>query len=89
MMSGNRLDEILQLPLTGTLSSSISVLINQHPYILITQRAGAALMVDLEAKEVQQLRIPGDIITSFSLSQEKNRQTLCRGHHGSGYYTNR
>jgi len=73
MMSGNRLEEILQLPLTGTLSSSISVLINRRPYILITQRAGAALMVDLEAKEVQQLRIPDDIITSFSLSQEKNR----------------
>ena len=73
IISGNRLEEILQLPLTGTLSSSISMLINQRPYILITQRAGAALMVDLEAKEVQQLRIPNDIITSFSLSQEKNR----------------
>jgi signal transduction histidine kinase/CheY-like chemotaxis protein/ligand-binding sensor domain-containing protein/AraC-like DNA-binding protein len=73
MMSGNRLEEILQLPLTGTLSSSIAVLINRHPYILITQRAGAALMVDLEAKEVQQLRIPDDIITSFSLSQRKNK----------------
>ena len=72
-MSGNQLEEILQLPLTGALSSSISVSIDQRPYLLITQRAGAALMVDLEAREVQPLRIPDDIITSFSLSQEKNR----------------
>jgi len=72
-ISGNRLEEVMQLPLTGTLSSSISVLIDQRPYILITQRSGAALMVDPEKMEVQQLRIPDDIITSFSLSQEKNR----------------
>jgi len=73
MMSGNRLLEILQLPLTGTLSSSIAVIINRRLYILITQRAGAAFMVDLETKKVQQLRIPDDIITSFSLSPGKNR----------------
>lgn len=72
-VSGNRLEEMLQLPLTGTLSSSIAVLIDRRPYILITQRSGAALMIDLEAKKVQQLRIPDDIITSFSLSQGKNR----------------
>ena len=72
-MTGNHLEEILQLPLTGTLSSSIAVLINRHPYILITQRTGAALMVDLEAKTTQQLMIPDDIITSFSLSHGKNR----------------
>ena len=72
-MLGNQLEEIMQLTLTGTLSSSISVLIDQRPYLLITQRAGDALMVDLEAKEVKPLRIPDDIITSFSLSQEKNR----------------
>ena len=73
MLSGNKLEEVLQLPLTGTLSSSISVLINHHPYILITQRYGAALLIDLESKEVKQLRIPGDIITSFSLSKEENK----------------
>jgi len=72
-MLGNQLEEIMQLTLTGTLSSSISVLIDQRPYLLITQRAGNALMVDLEAKVVNQLRIPDDIITSFSLSQENNR----------------
>ncbi|MFA5816513.1 MAG: two-component regulator propeller domain-containing protein, partial [Bacteroidales bacterium] len=73
MISGSRLEEILQLPLTGTLTSSISVFINRRPCILITQRTGAALMVDLETKEVQQLSIPDDIITAFALSQEKNR----------------
>jgi signal transduction histidine kinase/ligand-binding sensor domain-containing protein/CheY-like chemotaxis protein/AraC-like DNA-binding protein len=73
MMSGNRLVEMLQLPLTGTLTSSIAVLIAHRPYILITQRSGAALMVDLKEKKVQQLRIPDDIITSFSVSKEKNK----------------
>jgi signal transduction histidine kinase/CheY-like chemotaxis protein/ligand-binding sensor domain-containing protein/AraC-like DNA-binding protein len=68
----NRLEEIQQLPLTGTLSSSITVLINQRPYLLITQHEGAALIVDLEAREVRQLRIADDIITSFSPSQGKN-----------------
>ncbi|MFA6400048.1 MAG: two-component regulator propeller domain-containing protein [Salinivirgaceae bacterium] len=69
----NHLQEVLKLPLTGILSTSISVNINRRPYILITQRAGAALLVDLEAKEVQLLSIPNDIITSFSLSKEKER----------------
>lgn len=72
-MSDIRLEELLQLPLTGTLSSSVSVIINRRPYILITQRAGSALMVDLDAREVQQLKIPDDIITSFARSQENNR----------------
>lgn len=69
MSSGNSLIEVLQLPLTGALSSSSSVMINQHPYLLVTQRAGAALMVDLKTKEIQQLRLPDDIITSFSVSR--------------------
>jgi signal transduction histidine kinase/CheY-like chemotaxis protein/ligand-binding sensor domain-containing protein/AraC-like DNA-binding protein len=73
MISGDRLENIMQLPLTGTLSSSMSIVINQRPYLMITQRSGPALMVDLESKKVQQLRIPDDIITSFSLSQEKTR----------------
>jgi len=73
LLSDNHLREILQLPLTGTLSSSISVLINRHPYLLITQRSGAALMVDPETKEVQRLRIPDDVITSFSISKVKER----------------
>ncbi|HZK93447.1 MAG TPA: two-component regulator propeller domain-containing protein [Prolixibacteraceae bacterium] len=72
-ISGNRLEEMMKFPLTGTLSSSISVLINQRPLILITQRSGAALMVDLITKNVLPLHIPDDIITAFSLSKEQNR----------------
>jgi signal transduction histidine kinase/ligand-binding sensor domain-containing protein/DNA-binding NarL/FixJ family response regulator len=72
-LSGNHLQEILQLPLEGTLSSSVSVNINGHPFILITQQSGASLMVDLKAKLIQQLRIPDDIITSFAKSKSKDR----------------
>ncbi len=72
-MEGNHLQEILKLPLTGTLSTSISVSVNQHPYLLITQRTGVTLMVDLEQKTVRQLSIPDDVITSFSLSKVKDR----------------
>lgn len=72
-ISGNSLTDILQLPLTGTLTSSIPALINRHPYILITQRTGAALLVDLDARAVQQIRIPDDVISSFSLSLDKTR----------------
>ena len=72
-ISGNRLEEILKLPVTGTLSSSFSVLFNQRPLILITQRTGAALMVDLTTKKVLPLNIPDDVITSFSLSRVKDR----------------
>jgi signal transduction histidine kinase/CheY-like chemotaxis protein/AraC-like DNA-binding protein/sugar lactone lactonase YvrE len=73
LMSGNRLQEILQLPFTGALSSTLSVVIGQRPFLLITQRAGTAFLVDLGTKEVEQLRIPDDIITSFALSKAKDR----------------
>ncbi|HEX7583651.1 MAG TPA: two-component regulator propeller domain-containing protein, partial [Prolixibacteraceae bacterium] len=73
VMTENHLQEVLKLPITGTLSSSISVLINQRPFLLITQRSGATLMVDLEAKKIQQLSIPDDVITSFSLSKVKDQ----------------
>ncbi|MBA4409327.1 MAG: two-component regulator propeller domain-containing protein [Bacteroidota bacterium] len=73
LLANNHLEKILKLPLTGTLSSSISVLIDQHPFLLITQRSGVPLMVDLERKAVQQLSIPDDVITSFSLSKVKDR----------------
>ncbi|MDP2334881.1 MAG: two-component regulator propeller domain-containing protein, partial [Bacteroidota bacterium] len=72
-MSGNHLQDVLKLPLTGIMSSAISVVINQRPFLMITQRAGATLMVDLEARVVQQLSIPDDVITSFSLSKVKDR----------------
>ena len=73
VLSGNHLDELIKLPLSGTLSSSISISINHRPFILITQRTGATLMVDLEAKKINQLAIPDDVITSISLSKEKEQ----------------
>jgi signal transduction histidine kinase/CheY-like chemotaxis protein/ligand-binding sensor domain-containing protein/AraC-like DNA-binding protein len=72
-ISGDHLHEILQLPLTGNLSSSISGTINQQPFILFTQRAGPALLIDLDAKEVQQLSVPDDVISSFFFSKTKER----------------
>ncbi len=71
-LNGNHLQEVLKLPLTGIVSSSISVMINQRPFLLINQRSGATLMVDLDAKKIQQLSIPDDVITSFSLSKVKD-----------------
>ncbi len=73
LLQDSHLQEILKLPLTGTLSSSISVSINKQPFLLITQRTGATLMVDLKGKTFQQLSIPDDVITSFSLSKQKER----------------
>ena len=72
-ISGKRLEEVLKLPLTGTLSSSTSVQIDQYALILIIQRTGPALMVDLTTKKVLPLNIPDDVITSFSLSKVKDR----------------
>lgn len=73
VVKDSSLTEILQIPLTGTLTSSISMTINQDPCLLITQRTGVALLVDLATKEVGPLSIPDDNITTFSLSQDKNR----------------
>ncbi len=73
LLSGDHLQEVIQLPLTGTLTASISVEIDGCSLILLTQRDGMAILVDIEAKQVQQLGIPDDIITSFSLSKAKDR----------------
>ncbi|NVO21520.1 MAG: response regulator [Bacteroidetes bacterium] len=72
-LTGSHLRVILQLPVTGILSSSLAVVINLRPYILISQRSGPALMVDLFTREVQQLRIDDDLITSFSKSKTEER----------------
>lgn len=72
-ISGGKLEAVLQLPITGTLSSSMALQINQRPYILITQRTGAAFMVDIDARQIQPLKIPDDVITSFSPSKVRDR----------------
>lgn len=68
MVSGTRLADVMQLPLTGIISSSSSLMVNQRYYLVFIQRAGPALMVDPVTKEIQPLRIPDDIITSISVS---------------------
>ena len=70
-ISGNHLDPVLQLPSGVTFFTSTAVVIDDRPFILITQRAASALMIDIDRKEVSQLHIPDDIITSFSLSKDK------------------
>ncbi|HBB91145.1 MAG: hypothetical protein A2X22_00250 [Bacteroidetes bacterium GWF2_49_14] len=73
LLSGNHLSEILQLPGSGSITSSVSATISQRPFILITRRSGPALMVDPEARQVELLTIPDDNITSFALSLEEGK----------------
>lgn len=69
----NHLEEIIQLPITSDISSSLGVLLHNRPYLLITQRGGNAVMVDILNKVITQLRIPDDIITSFAPSATPGR----------------
>ncbi len=72
-ISGNSLETIMQLPLTGAILSEIPATIKGYPYILIAQRAGSALLINLNEKKVHTLSIPDDAITSFSHSKENER----------------
>jgi len=72
-ISGNNLIEIIQLPINSAISSSSGVLIQKRPFLLITQRGGSAVMVDIFHKTVEKLRIPDDIITSFAPSAAPGR----------------
>lgn len=67
-ITGSNLAEIIQLPITSAITSSLGVLINNRPYLFITQRGGNVLMVDIENKIINKLRIPDDIFTSFAPS---------------------
>lgn len=72
-LNGNNLQEIIHLPINAAISSSLGVMINNQPFLLITQRGGNSVMVDLIQKKVSQLRIPDDIITSFAPSAMTGR----------------
>jgi len=72
-ISENSLEFILQLPLNETLASSSAVLIENKPYILITQRTGSAFIVDINQRQISQLHIPDDIITSFAISKHESK----------------
>jgi signal transduction histidine kinase/DNA-binding response OmpR family regulator/ligand-binding sensor domain-containing protein len=72
-ISGNHLSLIIRLPLDAAISSSLGVLIQNRPYLLITQRGGNAVLVDISAKLVSEVRIGDDIITSFAPSSNPDR----------------
>jgi signal transduction histidine kinase/CheY-like chemotaxis protein/ligand-binding sensor domain-containing protein len=72
-IAGDRLDPIMQLPLTGDLTSSVSVMISGRPCLLITRRTSPAIMVDLETRNFQLVKVPDDVITSFAVSQDQSR----------------
>ena len=72
-LEGNILTEIIQLPINAAISSSLGVLIRNRPYLLVTQRGGNAVMVDIPNKGIKQLIINDDIITSFAPSATPGR----------------
>lgn len=72
-VSGNRLDLLLALPVSGTLTSSLALTISKQPFLLISQRGSEALKVDLNAKQTERLSIPDDVITSFAVSGKENQ----------------
>ncbi|HLN73579.1 MAG TPA: response regulator, partial [Prolixibacteraceae bacterium] len=59
---------LIQLPIDGTVTSSLCLLINNRPHLLLTQRGANALMVDIEKNVLRPLAIPGEIITVFAAS---------------------
>jgi signal transduction histidine kinase/ligand-binding sensor domain-containing protein/CheY-like chemotaxis protein/AraC-like DNA-binding protein len=72
-ISGNQLQKLIHLPINAAISSSLGVLINNRPFLLLTQRGGNAVMVDIDKKAVSPLRITDDIITSFAPSANPGR----------------
>jgi signal transduction histidine kinase/CheY-like chemotaxis protein/sugar lactone lactonase YvrE len=72
-INGNHLDELIDLPINTAITSSLGVLIQNRPFLLITQRAGDALMLDMDKKAVRPLHIPDEIITSFAPSASAGR----------------
>lgn len=72
-IDGSQLEELVQLPIKTAITSSLGVLIQNRPFLLITQRAGDALMLDIDKKAVRLLHIPDEIITSFALSASPGR----------------
>jgi len=72
-IEGNKLIEMIQLPMNAVINSSLGVLINKRPFLLMTQRGGRALMVDLDKKAIRLLLIPDEIITTFAPSATPGR----------------
>ncbi len=69
--TGDQLTEILQISLTGTITTSMAYSNGNNAYIFIAQRNGVAMKLDLQAKKVYSLSVKDDIITSFAASGKK------------------
>lgn len=67
-LAENSLQPVIQLPVDGTVTSSLGLLVNNRPHLLVTQRGANALMVDIDKKVLHSINIPGEIITSFAAS---------------------
>lgn len=80
-MVGNQLEELVELPIHAAITSSVGLLINNRPWLFITQRAGNALMVDIEKRAVEtlhcnvstELHIPNEIISCIAPSATPGR----------------
>jgi signal transduction histidine kinase/CheY-like chemotaxis protein/ligand-binding sensor domain-containing protein/AraC-like DNA-binding protein len=72
-INNNKLTELLQLPVSATITSSIGIRLNGWPYILITQRGTDALVVDIQGGKISRLSIPNDIITCFANSSKAGK----------------
>lgn len=72
-IDGNRLNEVLSLPVSAAITSSIGIRINGWPYLLVTQRGTEALVADIQGGKVSRLSIPDDIITCFATSSKAGK----------------
>lgn len=72
-VNGNRLIEVLKLPVSAAITSSLGIRLNGWPYLLITQRGTDALVVDIQGGKVSRLNIPDDIITCFATSSKAGK----------------
>ncbi len=72
-INDNRLTEILKLPVNATITSTLGLLINDWPYLVMTQRGSDALVIDIQGGKVNRLKLPDDVITCFSKSSAKGK----------------
>lgn len=86
-VSENRLKPLISLPIGSAVTSSLGVLINNRPFLLVTQRGENALMIDMDQKIIRPLGIPGEIITAFAPSSMPG-QLWCGTEKGKVYSFN-
>lgn len=72
-IAGDKLVDVIYLPINADITSSLGVLINNRPYLFITQRGGNAIIVEIDKKVVRQLHIPDETFTCFATSATPGR----------------